>query len=60
MDTPERTMATASGLAGGGGVMGAAGGTMLGTLAAGGLAFIMGLMWGMAKGEEVGYLKGRA
>jgi uncharacterized membrane protein len=60
MDTPERTMATASGLSAAGGVVGAAGGTMLATLVAGGLGFIMGLMWGMAKGEETGYLKGRA
>ena len=60
METPERTMATASGLAASGGAMGAAGGTMLGALVAGGLGFIMGLMWGMAKGEETGYLKARS
>ncbi len=60
MDTPERTMATASGIGGAGGVTGAAAGTMLATLVAGGLGFIMGLMWGSAKGEEIGYLKGRA
>ena len=53
-------MATASGLTASGGAMGAAGGTMLGALVAGGLGFIMGLMWGMAKGEETGYLKARS
>ena len=60
MDTPERTMATATGLGGAGGVVGAAAGTMLATMVAGGLGFIMGLMFGMAKGEETGYMKGRA
>jgi len=60
MDTPERTMATATGMGASGGAVGAAGGTMLATLVAGGLSFIMGLMFGMAKGEETGYLKGRA
>lgn len=60
METPERSMVTATGMGAGGGVTGAAAGTMLATLVAGGLAFIMGLMWGHAKGEETGYLKGRA
>jgi hypothetical protein len=60
VETSERTMATASGLAGSGGTIGAAAGTMLATAVAGGLGFIMGLMFGMAKGEETGYLKGRS
>lgn len=42
MDTPERTMLTATGMGAGGGAVGAAGGTMLATLVAGGLGFIMG------------------
>ncbi len=60
METPERTMATATGLGAGGAALGAAGGVGLAALISGFLAFIMGLMFGIARGEETGYMKGRA
>ena len=60
MSTPERTMATTSGLAGGGGVAVAAIGTTVAAMIAGALAFIVGLFFGMGVGEEKGYWKGLA
>ena len=47
MSTPERTMATTGGVAGSGGLGGAAAGTPVAAMIAGGFAFIVGLICGM-------------
>ncbi len=58
MATPERTMATTSGVAGGGGIAGAAAGTTIAMMVSAALSFTVGLMWGMSIGEQKGYWKG--
>lgn len=60
MATPERTMATSTGVAGGGLVAGAAIGTTVAAMIAGALAFLVGLYFGMGIGEEKGYWRGLA
>jgi hypothetical protein len=60
VSTPERTMATTTGVAGSGGVGGVAFGTTVAAMLAAAFAFIVGLMWGMGVGEEKGYWKGRS
>ena len=60
MSTPERTMATTSGLAGAGRTAGPAIGTTVAPMIAGGRGFIVGLIFGRGAGEEKGYWKGMA
>ena len=58
MSTPERTMATTTGVAGGAGVTGAAVGTTVAALLAAAFGFIVGLLFGMGAVEEKGYWRG--
>jgi hypothetical protein len=58
MSTPERTMATTTGVAGSATVTGAAMGTTVAAMLAAAFGFIVGLLFGMGSGEEKGYWRG--
>ena len=60
MSTPERTMATTTGVASSGGVTGAAVGTVTAAMLTAAFGFIVGLIFGIGAGEEKGFMRGRS